>query len=508
VLIGKLTGISIIPAPAPAVPTIPPGDDIILYLHGGPGSRLEEASDLLGPLLDAGKAHGRQFTIIAFDQPSQGYTEHLDPLCVAQPHDEIGDLYPLVQFNEDFVKAFVDALDQLVPIKNRNIVIIGGSTGGMLALRMGHRTDPEAWITNLKIVAWNPASVWSTYAHDVLKGFALTVGFDRAEGHDASQGSPSNRKVFFDQVFGPPAVPWDFVKGQANPEEWYRGNRGKMVCPKDFISDSAANSSAADYPDYSSKIPTYYGSNQRTQQPFRCEWACKFDYIASGRLEMQEIYSDPFRRWHWRFGTEELLFSFFNDSWTGPAETRFDKLVYQSIRTPTLLMASDDDWNEGYVPADKVAEASAALGLVVGGPAGSIAGLVIGSVTDLAAGPITLAWENRWTWTGIMGRYMQNAPGYLMLVHNTGHSIHNERPKLLAERIADFVSNTTPGPPLQHFEINPDGDENCNSDFDPTSPVFKAPSPNYPAGRFPTPAEFEAQLAVPYTEAAARQLAL
>jgi hypothetical protein len=41
--------------PPEATPTIPAGDDIVLYIHGGPGSRLEEASDLVGPLHAAGE---------------------------------------------------------------------------------------------------------------------------------------------------------------------------------------------------------------------------------------------------------------------------------------------------------------------------------------------------------------------------------------------------------------------------------------------------------------------
>src|SRR6516225_5257776 len=93
VLIGKLTGISIIPAPAPAVPTIPPGDDIILYLHGGPGSRLEECGDLVKPLHDAGLKKGKRYTVIAFDQPSQGYSSMVDHRSVAPTHDAIGDRY-------------------------------------------------------------------------------------------------------------------------------------------------------------------------------------------------------------------------------------------------------------------------------------------------------------------------------------------------------------------------------------------------------------------------------
>ena len=68
--------------PAPPIAAIPDKDDIILYLHGGPGSRLEEAGDLVKPLHDAGLARGKRYTVISFDQPSQGYSSMIDPDCI------------------------------------------------------------------------------------------------------------------------------------------------------------------------------------------------------------------------------------------------------------------------------------------------------------------------------------------------------------------------------------------------------------------------------------------
>jgi pimeloyl-ACP methyl ester carboxylesterase len=290
----------------------------------------------------------------------------VDPLDVVPPHDKIGDRYPLVQFSEDFIVAFVDALDKIVPIKHRNIYIIGGSTGGALTLRMGHRQEP--WIK--KVVAWNPACVWTTYAYDAAKGRALNVGFGRSTDGE----NDGKRKDYFNDAFGKPADfhvgPISFVNVQPNPEEWYRGNRG----------------------DYPGNTP-----------PFAKEWSCKWDYIGAARLEQQEVYNPEYRRWHWRLGTEVLLFSFFNDSWTGPAHTAKDGAgIYLDIRKPTLLAASeDDDWNEG--PG--------------------------------------LHWENRWTQIRRMAPLMKNTPGYTLYLPDTGHSIHNERPILFAEQIVAFLSS-------------------------------------------------------------------
>jgi hypothetical protein len=304
--------------PPEPTPTIPDGDDIILYIHGGPGSRLEECADLVGQLHSEGNKLNppKRYTVIAFDQPSQGYTSMLGPDQIVPTHGQIGNYYPTLQFSEDFIVAFVDALDAVVPITQRNIFIIGGSTGGALALRMGHRS--EKWIQ--RIVAWSPASVWRTYANDNLKWAALDKGFARSEHGE----NDSRRGEFFDQAFGKTYIglPPVFVIGviQPNPEEWYRGDR-----------------------DY------YYPWALHTAS----EWPCKWDYIAAARLEYEEVYNWRFRRWHWRLGTELLLFSFFNDSWEGPANDAPPELVpedtnYWKITKPTLLAAAeDDDWNVG-----------------------------------------------------------------------------------------------------------------------------------------------------------------
>src|SRR5262249_34732876 len=154
---------------------------------------------------------------------------------------------------------------------------------------------------------------------------------------------------------------------------------------------------------------------------------------AASKLEQQEIYSPLYRQWHWRLGTELLIFSFFNDSWTGPAHQASDShkpANYEQILKPTLLVASeDDDWNEG------------------------IFGITIGSS---GVGP-SRQWEDRWTRTRKMAPLMRNTPGYTLYLADTGHSVHNERPNLFAGEIANFLSKDswTKGPLQTNPEIRP-----------------------------------------------------
>jgi hypothetical protein len=253
-----------------------------------------------------------------------------------------------------------------------------------MALRLGR----HAYLPWLKsIVAWNPASVWTTYDRDLYKGIALSSGRKRwRQGSASLAEDPGFRKSYFDEAFGPPTRWYSGGYTQPNSEEWYRGGRGKYL-----------------------------------------DWACKWDYIAAARLEQQEVYNPIYRRWHWRLGTELLLFSFFNDGWEQGRDASCSRKppVYESITVPTLLASSDDDdWDEG---------------------------------------PLR-HWENRWTNTNKLARLMRNTPGHTAFFLNTGHSIHNERPRLFSRVISHFFSVEQPeDPPLRiHAPFTPAHDEPCN----------------------------------------------
>jgi pimeloyl-ACP methyl ester carboxylesterase len=478
------------PVPPDPVPAIPPGDDIILYVHGGPGSRLEEAGDLVAPLHRAGLASGKRYTVISFDQPSQGYSSMIEPTWIVPPppivsfpcvpltsdclHFPYETSYGLVDFSEDFIVAFVNQLAASQPqlnLQNRNIYVIGGSSGGMLTLRLGRVRPDDPWLK--KIVAWNPASVWTTYGGSLtqpdtlLKGVAIGTGLASSLiGND-----PANRKAYFDTVFGSMEA---ILNVQPNPEEWYRGDRDKY--------DS-----------------TNSDSDRKTLR--RPEWSCKWNYIGAARLEQQEIYNETGARWHWRLGTEELNFSFFNDQWLGPAPVAGVpslSRLYQQIVKPTLLVASDDDdWNEGALSLDTIKQVATdpqsaakfntyvSIGTALDPPLTAALATIVG--TAALANP-RFRWEDRWTQTSLVATDMRNTPGYFLPVLNTGHSIHNERPNFFATQIAAFLGGSAPPPrtPLPLWPIvaippqvtaqpvMPPQDEPCNF-----NPLANVPAPEW-----------------------------
>lgn len=103
----------------------------------------------------------------------------------------------------------------------------------------------------------------------------------------------------------------------------------------------------------------------------------------------REIYNWVFRRWHWRVGLEELVFSV-----RDPKTRQGQDLKYLSIRSNMLLASGEqDDYTYAHI----------------------------------------------YTRTQEVAKLMANTPGRTLFLKNTGHSIHFERPELFARQIADFL---------------------------------------------------------------------
>lgn len=107
----------------------PSGAPPLVLLHGL-ASRLEEYEELVKVLAP----HRR---VLVLDLPGNGYSDKPD-----RPYT--------LPFFEDSILAFLDALAV------REAIPLGGSLGGNLTLRLGHRA-PERFP---RLAAWAPAGVW------------------------------------------------------------------------------------------------------------------------------------------------------------------------------------------------------------------------------------------------------------------------------------------------------------------------------------------------------------
>ena len=269
--------------PADPAPVLPADAEVILFVHGM-DSRLEEALDLTHALHRIAAQTGRKYTVVSMDLPTSGYADNIDHLRIAPlettgmakfrplgaANIEITDLQifdagvrnnaPIVDFDEDFIVAFVNTLDgKLAGLKRRIRAIVGGSLGGNMAMRLGRRPD-LSWIKT--VVPWSPAAIWPSFVEgaNLLNHFVVAVPWLWAGG-DARIVPEIDvmRRLFFYYSFD-----WRMGVAQGKPqaEEWYRDG-----------------------------------------------WTCKAVHMFGARLDRHETYDSKFRLWHWRLGAEQLLFS-------------------------------------------------------------------------------------------------------------------------------------------------------------------------------------------------------
>jgi hypothetical protein len=259
------------PPPAPVrvlppnlTPQVPVGHQVLLFLHGHVSS-VEEALPVIAELHRAGIQRGMALSIISVDLPNCGYSESFDHTDVAAtsattfpsaPIDNEPITTPGLDFIEDFVVAFVDALDAITPFKDRFLGVFGGSLGGNLGLRLGRRSPMPAWL-NKGIVSWNAASVWDPMVNDHVKSQAPGQALAKCDAAELDQ----SRRDYFTEVYDKPLK--DVLLPFTQPQTWYRN-----------------------------------------------DWEpCKATHISESRRARRETYSRRLRQWHFRVAGEQLIYS-------------------------------------------------------------------------------------------------------------------------------------------------------------------------------------------------------
>lgn len=286
--------------------------DVVLFIHGH-SSSAEEAMPLVGPLLEQAEERGREVTLISLDLPSNGYASMIEHTDIAKIEDSLWNSgYPILDFIEDFIVAFVDELEALQPgFEDKIVGVIGGSLGGNMGLRLARR-DPATHPWLHSVVSWSPASTWLSWARAVIgipqKGrfYDLVkhegVGRTRGASVEAEVEAPHNKsslnKFFYEEFAGRK------IGRIAQSDHWYSKN-----------------------------------------------WPCRETAKESSHRSIYEIYNETFRHWHWRVAHEQLIYSHWdsdttdqsidpdprNDPAAGPAR-------YTQIKSRMLLaMAHDDD---------------------------------------------------------------------------------------------------------------------------------------------------------------------
>ena len=283
----------------PPFPTIPSDHDVILFLHGH-SSGAEEAVEFIPHLIQTGLERGKQYSVIAFDLPNNGYSETFRHTDVAAEDDttyphlptDSGPIgTPILTFIDDFIEAFVERLEATMTygaaagpsIRNR-ISVIGGSLGGNLGLRLGRRTA-GTWRPRA-VAAWSAASVWMPMVQNTSRSNGpkhCMVEYKKPE-------DDGSRADYFHQVYDRQPLP-AVIKQQ--PEYWYRDG----FDAKEF-------------------------------------------QVRLSRYARHEIYNENYRQWHWRVACEQLIYSHFDNIRHGVGS---DAKFYENITARTLLIAGEDD---------------------------------------------------------------------------------------------------------------------------------------------------------------------
>ncbi len=159
--------------------------DRVLVLIPGHTSRVEEYDGLVPTL-------SRRHRVVVLDFPGSGYSDKPD-----RDYD--------LAFYEDTLMAFLDALGI------GECVLAGGSLGGNLVLRLGHRF-PERFP---RLVAWAPGSAWEAkprlaWVSRAAGGYALfwpTVWIQSRFWYGKSwpgrQAALDETFAYYDEVMGP-----------------------------------------------------------------------------------------------------------------------------------------------------------------------------------------------------------------------------------------------------------------------------------------------------------------
>ena len=320
--------------PADLPPKLATNAEVLLFIHGM-DSRAEEALLLTEALHRISKKTGKNWTVIAMDLPTSGYTDNIDHERISRiqdvgeakfnPQGSVADIQltdlaifvpqrqnglhkaPLVDFIQEFIAAFVDTLDSQLGgrLKPRIRAVVGGSLGGNMSMRLGRRPNTP-WVK--KVVPWSPGAIWPSYAersgekHPERMGPAIPWLW--------AGGDPRVRveKDFSRRLFFHTAFDWNvsLLKLKPQASEWTRPNWG---------------------PTRAVGMPAYVK-----------QMACKEPSMIGARLDRHETYNGLFRLWHWRLGMEQLVFSHQDAPQSDPLNR-----LYKANEKDMLLLCGWDD---------------------------------------------------------------------------------------------------------------------------------------------------------------------
>jgi hypothetical protein len=454
----------------PQNPTLVTGDFtpvFLLYIHGG-GSRLEEADSLATQLIL--RATGKNApVVVSFDLPDSAYAD-TDLVPVGAPAStlpvpldassilfengpngsspaNIGS-FPVLNFEINFINSFVATLKAKNIIDTSKLVaIMGGSLGGntSLILQMRPLPSPFSLTSPLSIpaeaatIAWSPTSM----VQDASLPFAASAITSGNMGDAPTwQGeSPSTRSQYFTNLyFVPTGTPSGITAGLISTLQ----TLGALPKPPTVVTSFPSNLT---------------GLPPDPEQWYRDDWVdangvkdCKQSFVAQSRFDRYEVYSSLMRLWTTAIDTEQVLFSFQdNTDTTGKTWAPFYGLISGRL---LLAAGSCDDYDNELSGTiySTLLNGIVTSGIPMGAPIGHFSNKLVGPIPINSIGtcnglPIgntganLLSKQDIYGFTHDVANDLQSATGRALFINDTGHSIHDERPEFFAENIISFLDH-------------------------------------------------------------------
>jgi pimeloyl-ACP methyl ester carboxylesterase len=350
----------------------PANAPVILLLHGH-SSSVAEFDDLL-PALE-GKA-----VVFAFDQPSCGKSGEITRQPVLDFYRPLAWArhYEALFYLRDLVHAFAwGVIRPRVKASGRRVRVAGGSLGGNLTLLVAERKPKFSWLE--AAYCWSPGSAWGP-----SQEFALGGGPTRKRAERA--WAEADKEPFLFTSYVEKATP--IGKSHPQPWYWYFDCWGEDHHPECKKLGNGACSRCQHHPKLHLPPDKLLGPSDNYPK-----MSAKKARSIEGALLSTALAARPSRMaWHWEIAAEQLELS--HRQLVAGGRRRIERL-----QCPTKFMAGRED-RHFPVPLFQDTQACFAMALAR-------------RATDPTAARVSEQWFDA-----------------------TGHSVHNERPRELAQILA------------------------------------------------------------------------
>ena len=266
-----------------------PNAPVLLLLHGH-SSSIHEFKNVLELLEDEAE-------VFSFDQPNCGESGDLargPVLSGWSARAPYGALY----FLRDLTDAFVQQVIRKVIKAPRKIRIAGGSLGGNLTLLLAERNPRYPWLERATL--WSPGSAWDT---SLGQSEAAGVAYQRAE-RDWSK--PGELRAFLSLTFCHKTIPLPAPPSYPQPWYWYYDCWGETQGP-----GQCTGKGEGSCPQCKGKKPKlqYGGAELGAPDNYPGMGATKVMAIESALNGLAKNLTPLRAAWHWEIAAEQVELS-------------------------------------------------------------------------------------------------------------------------------------------------------------------------------------------------------